>query len=568
MRQFLVVFLCILAGCSSVLRAQLAMGSVPGTEATSSKSLVGSYGPYRSNNDLLHYRLNVRVDPSKRLLSGSNVVQFRMLQDGTRIQLELSEALTIQKVLFHGKEARFNREGQSFFVDTPTQMRRGHTYSVEVFYSGVPKETGRFGGVLFRKDEAGRPWIATSCEDDGARVWWPNKDQWQDEPQDGMDLLVEVPDGLTDISNGRLQGTQKLADGYTRWNWRVTYPINNYDVALNIGAYQHFSDRLGKLSLDFYALPESLQKAEEQFAQAKPMLAIFNKYFGEYPFLRDGYKLIEVPYTGMEHQSAVAYGNHFHNSYGPRDWTGVGISPRFDFIIIHESAHEWFGNSVSAADRADMWIQEGFTTYAEDVYVEARWGHDDAIRYINGLKPKVKNRYPIVGERGVNATPHDEDQYFKGALLLNTLRSVVADDTRWYAALHGLAEHFRYKNIRTEDVVLYLNQQLGHDYTPIFYEYLHHADLPQLQLEFDRAAGTVRYRWQASEPGFSMPVQAGDPQRWTLLHPTSEWQTVPGPPESFKVATDLYYVQVVRDGVAEPLLPPAPSAAVAPFAKP
>ncbi|MGI4980785.1 MAG: M1 family metallopeptidase, partial [Janthinobacterium lividum] len=425
---------------------------------------------------------------------------------------------------------------------------------ITVAYSGYPKEAGRFGGVLFRQDEAGRPWIATSCEDSGASIWWPNKDQWADEPQDGMTLAVEVPKGLMDVSNGRLQTQVELNDGYTRWTWRVTDPINNYDVALNIGKYEHFSDRLGKLTLDFYALPESLAKARMQFAQAKPMLAIYNRYFGPYPFARDGYKLIEVPYSGMEHQSAVAYGNHFKNSYGAKDWTGVGISPRFDFIIIHESAHEWFGNSVSAADRNDMWIHEGFTTYAEDVYVEARWGHQDAIRYINGLKQKVKLAYPIVGEENVGRVPPDEDQYFKGALFLNTLRSVVNDDKLWYKTLHDFAVHFRHQNVRTDDVIAYYNQHLHHDDTALFNEYLRHAALPELQLETGSKAGTLRYRWKSSETNFDMPIRVGDPQHWTLLHPTAEWQTVAGSPETLAVATDLYFIQVSRNGVVDPLV--------------
>ncbi len=551
--------LLLFAGCTMGIHAQEAVPAPEAAVPTPAEILRGSYGPYRANNDLLFYRLSVRVDPERKFLSGSNQVRFRMLQDGNRIQLELTEALAIDKVIFHGKPVQFRREGDSFFVDTPAALHRGQTYDVTVFYSGFPKEVGRFGGLIFRKDEEGRPWIATSCEDDGARIWWPNKDQWRDEPQDGVEMNVEVPDGLVDVSNGRLKRQQKLPDGFTRWTWRVTYPINNYDVALNIGAYRHFSDRLGKLTLDFYALPESLAKARVQFAQAKPMLAIYNKYFGEYPFLRDGYKLVEVPYSGMEHQSVVAYGNHFQNSYGPRDWTGVGISPRFDFIIIHESGHEWFGNSVSAVDRADMWIHEGFTTYAEDVYVEARWGHHDAIRYINGLRPKVKNQFPIVGQRGIDRVPPDEDQYFKAALFLNTLRSVVNNDALWYATLHGFAEHFRYKNIGTEDVIAYYNQHLHHDYTSLFDEYLRYADLPELQLQFDDAHGTVQYRWQAAEPNFTMPVLAGDPKHWTSLHPSSEWKTTAGIRDHFDVATDLFYVQVVRDGIREPLFTAAPA---------
>ncbi len=233
-----------------------------------------------------------------------------------------------------------------------------------------------------------------------------------------MDLSVTVPNDLMDVSNGRFVEKKDLGDGTTRWTWHISYPINNYCVALNIGKYVHFSDALGDLTLDFYALPENLEKAKKQFAQAKPMIEAFQHYFGDYPFKNDGYKLIEVPYTGMEHQSAVAYGNQFKNGYTGRDWTGVGISPKFDFIIIHESGHEWFGNSVSAADRSDMWIHEGWTTYLECLYVEYMFGHPDYLKYTNGYKSKVQNRRPIIGNRGENASPPGNDQYFQGRLVL------------------------------------------------------------------------------------------------------------------------------------------------------
>jgi aminopeptidase N len=531
-----------------------AQGATPPAADDRKFELLGQYGAYRANNDLLHYTLSVRVDPATGSISGDNEVRFRMLADGTRIQLDLARELEIEKVLFHGKELKVTREEESFFVDFPKTLRSGSKQTVDVFYHGMPRKAGRFGGMSFEKDGSGKPWVFTACEGNGARVWWPNKDQWKDEPQEGVDLHVAVPNGLMDVSNGRLLGHKDLHDGFTRWDWRVTYPINNYDVALNIADYVHFSDKpLGKLKIDFYAKPEDLDKAKIQFAQARPMLEIFSQKIGEYPFIRDGYKLVQVPYTGMEHQSAVAYGNKFQNGYFNRDWTGVGISPRFDFIIIHESGHEWFGNAITAADPADMWIHEGWCTYAEGIYVEGRWGKDDALRYVNGFKSKVKNQRPILGTRGIGHEPRDEDQYFKGTLFLNTLRSVIDDDTKWWATIHGYYEQFKYQTILTEDVVAYWNQQTGRDLTPIFNEYLRHAPLPKLELKFDDAAGTVQYRWNAEEPGFNMPVKAGDPQQWTLLHPTADWQTTTGTRDTFKVATDLYYLQVVRDGVEEPV---------------
>lgn len=423
-------------------------------------------------------------------------------------------------------------------------FRAGQVYTIDFYYSGNPPETGRFGAFTFKRDPAGHVWINTACEGTGASIWWPDKDQWRDEPEN-MDISVAIPNGLVDVSNGKFAGKTDLGDGYTRWDWHVSYPINNYDVSLNIGNYVHFSDRLGDLPLDFYVLPADLEKARIQFAQAKGMLEAYQHYFGPYPFAKDGYKLIEAPYSGMEHQSAVTYGNLFENGYLGRDWTGVGISKGFDFIIIHESAHEWFGNSITAADPSDMWIHEGWATYLESLYVEYRWGKADALRYLGGVKPKVVNMRPIVAERGVNADP-TEDQYFKGALMLNTLRSVINDDAKWLALIHGFYQHFKYQNIMTEDVVAYFNQHSGMNLTPIFNQYLRHAAIPRLELLFGEAPGMVMYKWDADEDDFSMPVGVGTPGHWQTIHPTANWQPMQTTltKDQFQVATDLYYVDV------------------------
>jgi len=506
--------------------------------------LRGAYGPYRANNDLLYYHLDIRVDPDQKSLSGRNTIRFRMLRDGNRIQIDLQDPLNVDKILLGTTPLKYERDSGAVFVNFPETLRAGHTYSIDFYYSGHPQETGRFGGITFKKDPAGRDWINTACEGIGASIWWPNKDQWRDEVED-MDISVAIPNGLTDVSNGHFVGKTDLGDGYTRWDWHVSYPINNYDVSLNIGNYAHFSDKLGDLSLDFYALPEDLDKAKTQFAQARGMIEAYQHYFGPYPWAKDGYKLIEAPYSGMEHQSAVTYGNLFENGYLGRDWTGVGISPRFDFIIIHESGHEWFGNSVTAADPSDMWIHEGWTTYLESLYVEYRWGKSDAIRYLNGYKPKIFNKRPIVGERGVNAEP-PEDQYFKGALMLNTLRSVLNDDARWFALIHDLYQHFKYQNILTEDIVAYCNQRTGMNLTPIFNQYLRHAEIPRLELLFGEAPGSVMYKWRADEDDFAMPIRVGTPDHWQIIHPTTHWQTMQSSlsKDDFQVDTDHYYIDV------------------------
>ncbi|MEO8679893.1 MAG: M1 family peptidase, partial [Vicinamibacterales bacterium] len=306
--------------------------------------LRGDYGRYRANNDLLFYHLDVRVDPVKKTIAGTNTIRFKMLKDDTRIQLELYANLSVDQILYGATPLKFERDLNTVYVDFPETLKSGRTYSIDFRYSGAPQEQGRFGGITFRTDPAGKPWINTACEGEGSSIWWPSKDQWRDEPET-MEISVAVPNDLTNVSNGQFQRKTDLGDGYTRWDYLVHYPINSYNVSLNIGSYVHFADRLGDLPLDFYVLPGSLDKAKVQFAQARPMIEAYQHFFGEYPFAKDGYKLIEVPYSGMEHQSAVTYGNHFANGYLERDWTEVGISPKFDFIIIHESGHEWFGNA-------------------------------------------------------------------------------------------------------------------------------------------------------------------------------------------------------------------------------
>jgi len=359
-----------------------------------------------------------------------------------------------------------------------------------------------------------------------------------------MLITVAVPNDLMDVSNGKLMGKKDLGDGYTRWDWRVHYPINNYDVALNIGNYIHFADKFQDLPLDYYVLPEDLEGAKRQFAQVPGMMKAYYHYLGEYPFKKDGYKLVEVPYAGMEHQSAVAYGNHFANGYLNRDWTGVGISPRFDFIIIHESGHEWFGNAITAADKSDMWIHEGWTTYLESLYVEYTYGHDDAMKYLNAYKRKVKNDRPIITARGTNTEP-PQDQYFKGALFINTLRSIVNDDVKWWAMLRGYYQKYKYQNIMTEDIEQYFNQQTGMNLTPVFDQYLRHTAIPTLELKFDEP-GAVQYRWVTDEKAFAMPVRVGLTEHWETIRPTTEWQTMKTPlkKDQFDVATDLYYINV------------------------
>lgn len=539
---------CLLLASSAAISASSPQRGtpVPPAQAARQAELRGGYDRYRANNDLLHYALTVRVDPDRKFLSGTNRVRFRMLSDDTRIRLDLYANLSVDKILLGQAPLKYERELNAVFIDFPQTLRKGRTYEIDFHYSGTPLETGRFGGIAFRKDPAGRHWINTACEGEGSSIWWPSKDQWRDEVE-RMDLSVEVPNPLVDVSNGRFMGRKDLGDGYTRWDWRIHYPINSYNVSLNIGAYEHFGETMGDLTLDYWVLPENMAKARGQFSQARPMLEAFEHYVGEYPFPKDGYKLIEVPYSGMEHQSAVTYGNRFANGYLERDWTGVGISTKFDFIIIHESAHEWFGNAVSAADVSDMWIQEGWTTYLECLYVERVFGYVDGLKYTNAYKSKIQNRTPIIPERGLHRTP-PQDMYFKGALFLHTLRGVVNDDATWWRLIRDFYQANKYKNIMTEDVVAFFNTRLKRDLTPVFDQYLRHTALPTLELDFTTTPGSVRFRWKADEAGFNMPIKVGRAGAWQIISPTTEWNTMTTAltKDEFAVATDLYDVLVEK----------------------
>jgi aminopeptidase N len=511
--------------------------------------LLGAYGPYRANNDLLHYNLHVRVDPATQLLSGMNAIRFRMLEDGKRIQLDLVPTFQIDGISLEREKGTptqltYRRAGgRTIFIDFPHVLRKGRVYTVDFRYSGHPVEMGRFGGFVFRKDPMGRPLVNTACEEEGAGVWWPNKDQWRDEVE-SMDMSVEAPSNLVEVSGGRFQGKTDLKDGFTRWDWKVQYPINNYDVSINIGTYTHFSDSYNALSLDYYVFPEDLDKAKHQFVQVKDMLKAYEHLFGEYPFPKDGYKLIEALYSGVENQTAITYGNHFENGYLGRPKTGIGTW--FDFIIIHESAHEWFGNSITARDRSEMWIHEGWANYCESLFVEQMWGKEDGLIYLNTGKEGVKNALPVISEEGIYATP-PPDQYKKGALFLNTVRSVVNDDVVWFKLLHDYYQHFKYQTIMTTDVAAFFNAETGLKLTPIFNEYLRHSAIPTLELRFDEAAHTVSYRWQAEEPEFAMSIRVGSKNNWQIVQPvTTEWKRLSSTAnkEDFEVATDLYYVNV------------------------
>jgi aminopeptidase N len=517
---------------------------------TRADSLRGLLSPERTCYNLTFYHLDVRIDPSDSSVRGYNDITFRVEAPFHRMQLDLFRNMHLDSTVLDGETLPFSREEDAFFVETHRTLRKGEQHTLRVSYSGKPQVARRppwQGGFTWERDQ-GNPWVVVTCQGTGASLWWPNKDQQADRP-DSMLISVTVPPGLEDVSNGRLRAKVLLADGWTRYDWFVSYPINNYNVTVNIGRYAHFSDVYAgddTLTLDYFVLPENLEKAKAHFAQVKQMIGCYEHFFGPYPFPRDGYKLVECPHTGMEHQSAVAYGNRYLGGYRGRAPAEVGL--KFDFIIIHESAHEWWGNSIAAKDIADMWIHESFAAYAEALYVEEYYGEDEALKYMNGKKPNIRNRSPIIGVFGVNREGSG-DMYDKGQLVLNTLRSSLGNDSLWFSALRSLSEHFRYQTVRGEDIVGYLSSATGRDLHAFFDQYLRFSRIPVLEVSLTKKGEDVvaRYRWSADVEDFRMPIRVTlQKGRWDWIAPTSQWQTVKlsgVDPEDFRVEEDRFYVE-------------------------
>jgi aminopeptidase N len=463
-----------------------------------------------------------------------------------KMQIDLFANMNVDKIEFEDSTLlKYTREAGAVFVSLPNLLEKNSIHQIKFFYSGKPQVAERppwDGGFVWTKDNRGNPWVEVTCQGTGASLWWPNKDHQSDEP-DSMLINITVPKGLEDISNGRLRNKMELPDGSTKYSWFVSYPINNYNVTINICKYAHFNDVYrsedgSKLTLDYYVLPENLDKAKEQFKQVKTMHACFEKYFGKYPFYRDGYKLIESSHNGMEHQSAVAYGNHYLAGYEGYTTSNVGL--KFDFIIIHESAHEWWGNSITSNDIADMWIHESFGAYAEALYVEYNWGHNAALEYINGKKTNIRNDKPIIGPYNVNHEGSG-DMYDKGQLVLNTLRDVINNDTLWFSILKGLQEKFAYKCIGANDLISYVNQRTGQDLNYFFEQYLRYVNFPVFTVYVVQKGNetALRYKWEADVKDFKMPIKVTTSKgNFEFIYPTTKFQTMKlkdFDPKDFKV---------------------------------
>ena len=537
---------------------------------TRADTLRGSIGPGRAWWDVAHYDLRVRLDPADSTVRGTNAITYRVLRPARTLQLDLQAPLVLDSVVQDGRALRVRQDGNAWFVSLAGEQRAGSVRALVAHFHGRPRVALNApwdGGVVWARDSLGTPWIATAVQGLGASAWWPNKDTQADEP-DSMRVAMTVPDTLVGVSNGRLRRTTRNGDGTTTYEWAVTSPINNYGVTVNAGRYAHLQDSYqgerGTLTLDYWPLEYHADTARVQFQQVKPMLACFERWFGPYPWYADGYKLVETPHLGMEHQSAVAYGNGYRNGYRGRDLSGTGLGLTFDFIIVHESGHEWFGNLVTTRDIADMWVHEGFTTYSEALFVECREGKAAGARYVMGHRARVRNDRPIVGTYGVNAEGSG-DMYPKAANMLHTIRHLVGDDARWRALLRGITATFGGRPTTGAQVERYMSRRTGLALGPVFDQYLRSTQLPVL--EYRMRDGVLRYRWAGVVPGFAMPVRVAlAPGAFTTIRPVAgAWRTARVRlPAGTPLPVDENWYVVTRDLDAPPptAAPAAPGARV------
>ena len=496
---------------------------------TRQDTLRGSITKDRDWWDVKNYHLDIKVNPADSTITGSNTIGYKVLKEYNVMQIDLQNPMQIYKVLQDGKELKYTREGNAFFVNLIAPQKIGSIKDLTVFYGGKPKIAVNApwdGGISWAKDSNGKSFIGSSCQGLGASVWWPNKDHMYDEVEN-MLISINAPKNLMAVSNGRLQSVKQQKDGTKTYNWYVSNPINNYGVNINIADYVSFSEKFkgekGDLDCTYYVLRDNLAKAKKQFQDAPRMLKAFEHWFGPYPFYEDSYKLVEAPYLGMEHQSSVTYGNGFENGYRGRDLSGTGWGLKFDFIIIHESGHEWFANNITYKDIADMWIHESFTNYSESLFVEYYYGKQAGYEYVKGIRKNINNDKPIIGHYDVN-NEGSSDMYYKGANMLHTLRQIVNNDDKWRGILRGLNSTFYHQTVTTKQIEDYLSKKVGLDLNPFFNQYLRDTRIPTLEYFFKN--GQLGYRWANCVAGFNMPVNVTVNGKAVVLKPGLEWESI------------------------------------------
>ena len=498
-------------------------------DTTRQDTLRGSITNERSWWDLTYYHLDIKVLPEKKYISGSNTVGYKVLESKKLMQIDLQEPMIITSVTSKGKKLKFFREGNAYFIKMNKKQKVGEVNYININYQGNPKVAIRApwdGGLSWEKDQNGNHFIATSCQGLGASVWWPNKDHMYDEV-DSMLISVNVPKNLKNISNGRLRKVTSKKDQTTTYDWFVSNPINNYGVNINIGDYVGFSSKFdgenGLLDIDNYVLSYNLEKAKSHFKQVPMMIEAFEYWFGPYPFYEDSFKIVEVPYLGMEHQSSITYGNEFKNGYLGRDLSGTGWGLKFDYIIIHEGGHEWFANNITYKDIADMWIHEGFTCYSENLYVDYFFGKDASAEYVIGTRKGISNTKPIIGPYDVNREG-SSDMYSKGANLLHTIRQIADDDEKWRKTLRGLNKTFYHKTVTTAEIENFISESLNIDLSSVFDQYLRDIRIPVL--EYEIKDGFLKYRWNNVIENFKMPLKIIIDETPLVINPTKNYKKI------------------------------------------
>lgn len=496
---------------------------------TRKDSLQGGLRFERTCFDVSLYHLGIEVNVEDKSIKGVSRIFFQTVKKTNKIQIDLFENMKIDSIYEISKSGKnkllnYKRDNNAVFINLIDTLEVNQEAAIFFYYSGKPLEAKNApwdGGFVWKKDKNGKPFIGVAVQGTGASLWFPCKDSQSDEPDYGMIMDVTIPSDLVAVSNGRLIAKPEEKNNKKTWTWMVKNPINSYNITLNIADYVHIHDNHKGLDLDYYVLSYNEEKARKHFEEVKPMMDCFQSKFGDYPFKEDGYKLVETPYLGMEHQSAVAYGNKYLKGYLGSDLSGTGVGLLFDFITIHESGHEWFGNSITSKDIADMWIHEGFTQYSEIVFIECEFSYEKAMQYANGLRRNVKNDKPIIGNYGVNSEGSG-DMYPKGALLLNTLRHVINDDTKWWKLILDYSTTFRHKIIDTETVIAFFNKESGKDLAPIFNQYLRYKNIPKLEYKITK--NRLEYKWIADEKNFDMPIDIKINGKLKRIYPLNTWK--------------------------------------------
>ncbi len=516
--------------------------------ANRADTLRGSITPERAWWDLKHYDLTINIDPSTKSIKGSNKITYEVVSKANILQIDLQEPLKITAITQGGEPLTFRREGAVHWVNLTKKQEVGKIEQVLISYEGIPKEAIRppwDGGITWQKDSKGLPFVASSNQGIGSSIWWPLKDHPADEV-DSLDMHVTVPKGLMDISNGRLVEIEVGKDNDT-FHWKVVNPINDYGVNINVGDYVHFGEKYegekGTLDMDYFVLKENLEKAKVHFQDARRMMQAFEHWFGPYPFYEDGFKLVDAPYLGMEHQSSVTYGNGYQNGYRGRDLSGTGWGMKFDFIIINEAGHEWFANNITYKDVADMWIHESFTNYSESLYLDYHFGKEAGQAYVRGTRMNIANDIPIIGTYGLNKRGSG-DMYYKGGNLLNMIRQLLQDDEKWRLILRGLNKEFYHQTVTTEQVESYISTQVGWNLGKVFDQYLRDTRIPIF--EYYQQGGEIQYRWTNAVKDFDMPVDVLLNGKVVRLQTKTAWQKLEvGNLQELVVDPD-YYVGVLK----------------------